>query len=251
MAFSSAPSVAWAHLTTPVLRSRWEGPLVIEESTVAGRRGVGTITQCVTGHLATIEEVVDWQPYDHVGWRMTVPDVGPVAVTVDLDPAEAGTRVRLRWTVAEPRPDADAGTFSSIARDKRDGAGTARQDARQPVRARSQMGGPGDDPSFRLLSTLSGRHEDRTSSPIGGRRFLRYRPLLRALRLVAASDAQGQRLPRVCGVEDVEHLRLLMELRRLDLPLDDAARIASWCHSGHCADATSELPEPHRRAPTR
>jgi MerR family Zn(II)-responsive transcriptional regulator of zntA len=41
---------------------------------------------------------------------------------------------------------------------------------------------------------------------------------------------------------DVEHLRLLIDLRRLDIPLGDAARIAGWCHAGHCADATSELP---------
>jgi DNA-binding transcriptional MerR regulator len=47
---------------------------------------------------------------------------------------------------------------------------------------------------------------------------------------------------REYGKADAEHLRLLIDLRRLDIPLDDAARIASWCHSGHCADATSELP---------
>ena len=41
---------------------------------------------------------------------------------------------------------------------------------------------------------------------------------------------------------DVEHLRLLVDLRRLEVPLDDAARIASWCHSGHCADMTAEMP---------
>ncbi len=41
---------------------------------------------------------------------------------------------------------------------------------------------------------------------------------------------------------DVEHLRLLIDLRRLDIPLDDAARIASWCHSGHCAETSAELP---------
>ena len=41
---------------------------------------------------------------------------------------------------------------------------------------------------------------------------------------------------------DAEHLRLLIDLRRLDVPLDDAARIAGWCHSGHCADSTAELP---------
>lgn len=47
---------------------------------------------------------------------------------------------------------------------------------------------------------------------------------------------------RDCGGPDVEHLRLLIDLRRLDVPLEDAAQIAGWCHSGHCADATAELP---------
>jgi DNA-binding transcriptional MerR regulator len=55
---------------------------------------------------------------------------------------------------------------------------------------------------------------------------------------------------REYGDADVEHLRLLIDLRRLDLPLEDAARIASWCHSGHCADSTAELPRliEHRRS---
>jgi DNA-binding transcriptional MerR regulator len=44
------------------------------------------------------------------------------------------------------------------------------------------------------------------------------------------------------GPADVEHLRLIIDLRRLELPLEDAARIASWCHSGHCGDSTAELP---------
>ncbi len=47
---------------------------------------------------------------------------------------------------------------------------------------------------------------------------------------------------REYGDADVEHLRLLLDLRRLDVPLEDAARIAGWCHSGHCSDATAELP---------
>jgi DNA-binding transcriptional MerR regulator len=45
------------------------------------------------------------------------------------------------------------------------------------------------------------------------------------------------------GPNDVEHLRLLIELRRLDIPLDAAARIAGWCHAGHCSEATDELPQ--------
>ena len=42
---------------------------------------------------------------------------------------------------------------------------------------------------------------------------------------------------------DVEHLRLLIDLRRLEIPLEDAAKIASWCHAGHCAETSSRLPE--------
>ena len=42
---------------------------------------------------------------------------------------------------------------------------------------------------------------------------------------------------------DVEHLRLLIDLRRLEIPLDEAAQIASWCHTGHCGDTSARLPE--------
>jgi DNA-binding transcriptional MerR regulator len=42
---------------------------------------------------------------------------------------------------------------------------------------------------------------------------------------------------------DVEHLRLLIDLRRLEVPLDDASRIAAWCHSGHCPETSAALPD--------
>jgi hypothetical protein len=61
----------------------------------------------VSGRLATLEEIVDWQPYEHVGWRLAVPAVGPVLATVDLDPMDDTTRIRLRWEgQAESAPDA-------------------------------------------------------------------------------------------------------------------------------------------------
>jgi DNA-binding transcriptional MerR regulator len=47
---------------------------------------------------------------------------------------------------------------------------------------------------------------------------------------------------REYATADVEHLRLLIDLRRLDLPLDEAAQLASWCHSGHCAETSAQLP---------
>lgn len=47
---------------------------------------------------------------------------------------------------------------------------------------------------------------------------------------------------RTYRAEDVEHLRLLLNLRRIDLPLQEAARLASWCHAGHCEATSSNLP---------
>lgn len=44
------------------------------------------------------------------------------------------------------------------------------------------------------------------------------------------------------GDADREHLRLLIDLRSLDIPLDRAAAVATMCHTGHCADTTRELP---------
>src|SRR5262245_16074758 len=56
------------------------------------------------------------------------------------------------------------------------------------------------------------------------------------------ASRRGDNRYRVYGEADVEHLRLLVDLRRLDFPLEDAARVAPWCHSGHCADTTDALP---------
>lgn len=44
------------------------------------------------------------------------------------------------------------------------------------------------------------------------------------------------------GPDDAAHLRLLIDLRRLDIPLDIAAYLAQSCHAGHCATAGAELP---------
>lgn len=54
--------------------------------------------------------------------------------------------------------------------------------------------------------------------------------------------ARAENAYREYSEADVEHLRLLIDLRRLDLPLEEAARIATWCHSGHCSDTSAALP---------
>lgn len=91
--------------------------MVIDETSSSGRRGVGTTAQCVTGRLATLEEIVDWQPYDRVAWRLAVPGVGPVAAIADLDPTESGTHLRLRWAYLGD-PAADGAVVARIRADK-------------------------------------------------------------------------------------------------------------------------------------
>ncbi len=107
----------WAHLTSPALRTRWEGPILIEEASLGGRRGVGTTSQCVTGRLATLEEIVDWQPYDRVAWRLAVPGLGPVAATAEVEASDGGTRVQLRWAYLGDA-SVDATTLEQARMDK-------------------------------------------------------------------------------------------------------------------------------------
>jgi hypothetical protein len=114
---AAEPSVVWGLLTSPALRTLWEGPLVIEETSAGGRRGVGTTAQCVSGRLATLEEIVDWQPYDRVAWRLAVPGLGPVKATADLEPVEDGTRIRIRWAYVGD-PPADGAAVERIRTDK-------------------------------------------------------------------------------------------------------------------------------------
>jgi uncharacterized protein YndB with AHSA1/START domain len=114
------PAIVWSHLTTPALRSRWEGPIAIEETSSGGRRGIGTVAQCVTGRLRTLEEIVDWQPYEHVGWRVAREDLGPIVATADLVPENGGTRLRVRWaSQGDVRPNAAA---VDVARTERSAA---------------------------------------------------------------------------------------------------------------------------------
>ena len=70
---------------------------MLDEAPAGARMGVGTTLQCVTGRLASIEEVVDWQPFDHVGYRVVLPEVGIIEATYDLEEIPEGTAIRHRW----------------------------------------------------------------------------------------------------------------------------------------------------------
>ena len=53
---------------------------------------------------------------------------------------------------------------------------------------------------------------------------------------------RGENGYREYDAADVERLRLVVELRRLDIPAPDAARMACWCQTGHCLETSTELP---------
>jgi uncharacterized protein YndB with AHSA1/START domain len=94
---AAPPAEVWAHLTVPGLRALWEGSIELIGGPAGAVQGVGTINRCVTGRLATLEEIVDWQPYEHISYRVTVPGLGPVEATIDLEPEGQATVVRMRW----------------------------------------------------------------------------------------------------------------------------------------------------------
>jgi DNA-binding transcriptional MerR regulator len=56
------------------------------------------------------------------------------------------------------------------------------------------------------------------------------------------ATARSENGYRDYGPDDVERIRLMLDLRRLDLSVSDAARLAGWCHTGHCSDMSEALP---------
>jgi hypothetical protein len=112
-----APAEAWAHLTVPAMRALWDGAIEVVGG-APGVQGVGTINRCVTGRLASLEEIVDWQPFDHLASRITVPGAGPIDASVDFESAAGGTVVRVRWARSDGQR-LDAGAVARLLADRR------------------------------------------------------------------------------------------------------------------------------------
>jgi hypothetical protein len=91
------PMAVWEQLTSPRLRPGWEGIERVEEATVSGRRGVGTMSACVADRLASVEEILEWRPFGAFVRRASVPGVGRLAVRYELTREEDATRLQGRW----------------------------------------------------------------------------------------------------------------------------------------------------------
>jgi hypothetical protein len=76
----------------------------VEVIATGNRRGVGTTNHCMHGENATIEELLDWRPYDYFTNRTTIPTpLGPVRflATTEFEPTSDGTILHQRF--AAPR----------------------------------------------------------------------------------------------------------------------------------------------------
>ena len=70
------------------------------------RRGVGATNHCMHGGGTSIEELLDWRPYDYYTFRNTVQTpMGPISyvATTELEPTPSGTTIHERY--AAPQTD--------------------------------------------------------------------------------------------------------------------------------------------------
>ena len=110
------PSVAWDRLTSPAERPRWSmGVTGVVEATSGGRRGIGTTNHCIHGAEAVVEEILDWEPFDHVTLRSTLPAPGAPKLisSIVLEADGDGTEVSMRYE--RPRSKGAIEFFEAMA----------------------------------------------------------------------------------------------------------------------------------------
>ena len=104
------PPSAWQYMTTPELRMRWQpGVVAFTQDLADGRRGVGMVNHCVHGEGATLEEVLDWRPFEYSTLRSTIPGGMGFVSTTEFEPTEGGTRLVIR--IQKPSSARDRATM--------------------------------------------------------------------------------------------------------------------------------------------
>ena len=98
---AAPPAIAWEWATSPIRRPRWQYgvELVLPQGGVPGRQGPGTVNHCIHGKDMIVEEVLDWQPFEHVTYRtlLPIPNVPKLVNTFLFEPAgDGGTRIEVR-----------------------------------------------------------------------------------------------------------------------------------------------------------
>ncbi len=112
------PQVVWEFVTTPGRRMQWQAGIgvtgVEQVKRPGGRRGVGMLTHCMHGPDVSIEEILDWRPFDYFTDRSTLPGIDITFVsTFELEPTANGTRLEAR--IARPRSKKDRQVLEQVA----------------------------------------------------------------------------------------------------------------------------------------
>jgi len=98
---TAPPQVTWEFVTAPGRRVLWQvGVTGVEMIATGNRRGVGATNHCLHGAGASVEELLDWRPYDYLTFRNTIPTpMGVIRLleTTEFEPTPDGTIIRWRW----------------------------------------------------------------------------------------------------------------------------------------------------------
>lgn len=113
---AATPMAVWDQLTSPRLRPAWEGIERVDEATVSGRRGVGTMSACVADRLASVEEILEWRPFMAFARRASVPGAGRLAARYELTAEDDATRLQVRWYGPAPTATLAAAQRASLGR---------------------------------------------------------------------------------------------------------------------------------------
>jgi uncharacterized protein YndB with AHSA1/START domain len=116
--FDAPVALVWDYLTAPARRLQWQyqvtGIDMVEGA--MGRRGVGTVNHCIHGKDAIVEEILDWEPYDHVTYRsqFPIPNV-PKLVNSFVLAETADGRTHMEMRVLKLRSAKDRAILESMA----------------------------------------------------------------------------------------------------------------------------------------
>ena len=92
------PKELWPWYTDPRKRLEWQEDLESVDEFVDGRRGVGTVNHCAHGGSVTVQQVLDWQPFETFTTRDEIEHDGPVLTsTTVFTPSEGGTNVTFYY----------------------------------------------------------------------------------------------------------------------------------------------------------
>ncbi len=98
MEVAADPSTVWAFVTDPSNRPQYVPGIVrIDETLAGGRRGIGATNHCVHGAGASLEEVLDWRPFEYFTLKNSMAGVPSWVTTEEVAPTEAGSRVTIRF----------------------------------------------------------------------------------------------------------------------------------------------------------